>query len=261
MGHSVYLLPCKPGSIFVNLGTDCLNDCRFCVRRYRNFFGYDLNVPHSGDTARLIEDGLKRIRALCEKPKEIVICGYGEPFLHFGDVITAAKTGKGIFGQDTLVRADTNGLWWPRYGDMSFLDYVTSLSVSLNAENSDKYNRICQSRVPDAYSILWRFLGELVNEREQRTSRGEHFPDVRLTVVDTSEKMYMPPREQADPVEDCPVPDFERCREIANQLGFPLVVKRLFRDAHECDWNPKIVEATLDGAYLEKCIGCKHRHI
>ena len=46
----VYTMPCKPGSVFVNFGQDCLNDCMFCVKRFGNFFGYSLNVEYSPET-------------------------------------------------------------------------------------------------------------------------------------------------------------------------------------------------------------------
>jgi TatD family-associated radical SAM protein len=253
----VYTMPCKPGSVFVNFGKDCLNDCTFCVKRFGNFFGYSLNIDYSEETLGNIEKGLERIASLCMKPKEIVICGTGEPFLHYDDVIRVSENVRKIFG-NVPVRADTTGLWWQSRKDLSFLDYIDSLSISLNAESDEKYNLMCQPKIPNAYNTLMNFLEILSEERKKRTV----FPDVRLTIVDTSSKEFMPPRKETDYQGDCPVPDVSKCQEIADRFGFPLVVKHLFRDVNESCWNPSDIESkTLNGIGLERCLDCKYRHI
>jgi TatD family-associated radical SAM protein len=254
----VYTMPCKPGSVFVNFGQDCLNDCRFCVKRFGNFFGYSLNVEYSSETLGHIENGLERIAILCENPKEIAICGTGEPFLHYDIVIKVSKTARKIFDRRVPIRADTTGLWWKQRRDLSFLEHIDSLSISLNAESEDKYNAMCQPKIPNAYGILMDFLKTLSEEKKRK----EKFPDVRLTIVDTSAKEFMPSRKETDYEGDCPVPDISKCRDIANIFGFPLVVKHLFRDVNELCWNPnEIEEKILKGISLERCIDCKYRHI
>lgn len=117
---------------------------------------------------------------------------------------------------------------------------------------------MCQSKIPNAYGVLMDFLRTLSNEKNKR----EKFPDVRLTIVDTSAKEFMPPRKETDNEIECPVPDIAKCKEIAGSFGFPLVVKHLFRDVNELCWNPKeIEERTLKDISLERCIDCKYRHI
>lgn len=261
---AVYMLPCKPGSVYVNLGRECLNDCRFCVSRFGEFFGYDLSQspPSSGD----IEAGLQRIEEMSKKvgrkPKEVVICGVGEPFLHYDAIMQTCKTVRGYFGDETPIRADTAGLWWARNKRLDFLDYFDTLSVSLNAESGEKYNRICLPKIQNAYGILRDFLYTLSTEKSRRNKAGSHCPDIRLTVVDTSAGEFMPPRKPTDPGEDCPVPDMNGCKAIADELGFPLVVKELFRDSKEECWNTEgFEEKLLKGEYLEKCAACNHRHI
>jgi TatD family-associated radical SAM protein len=253
----VYTMPCKPGSVFVNFGKDCLNDCRFCVKRFGNFFGYFLNVEYTPETLGNIQKGLERIASLCEKPREIVICGTGEPFLYYDDVIKVSETARKLFSR-VPIRADTTGLWWQNKRDLSFLEYIDSLSISLNAESEDKYNAMCQPKIPNAYGVLMDFLRILSDEKKKRNK----FPDVRLTIVDTSLSEFMPPRKERDYEGDCPVPDISKCRDIADRFGFPLVVKHLFRDVNESCWNPdEIEERTLKGISLERCINCKYRHI
>ncbi len=258
MKTNVYTMPCKPGSVYVNFGEECLNECRFCVKRFGNFFGYSLDSSFGNQTVDNIKGGLERICKLNSSPNEIVICGIGEPFLHYDELIDISKTSKKIFGNKVPVRADTSGLWWEARKDLTFLDYVDSLSVSLNAESEEKYNSICQPKISGAYNVLMDFLKTLSEEKKRR----EKFPEVRLTIVDTSAKEFMPARKETDYKEDCPVPDISKCRDIATSFGFPLVVKHLFRDVNDCCWDPKYLEKmTLNGGYLEKCQTCKHRHI
>ncbi len=253
MKDYVYTLPCKPGSVYINFGADCLNECRFCVERFGNFFGYDLGQGYS---EKGIKEGLKRIESRRKDLTEIVICGIGEPFLRYDDVIEIARYSRQLFGDQVPVRADTSGLWWESNRNLTFLEHIDSLSVSLNAESEEKYIQICQPKIQNAYGILMNFIQTLSEEREKR----EQFPDIRLTLVDTSREELMPPKRDTDLSGECPVPDIQKCQEIADKLGFPLIVKHLFIDAHEC-WDPKQIESqTLSGEYLEKCAGCKTRH-
>lgn len=254
MKDYVYTLPCKPGSVFVNFGSDCLNDCRFCVKRFGKFFGYDLSKKYSG---KAIAEGLKRIKDKCKNPTEIVMCGVGEPFLRYDDLIKTARYCNELFGKSIPVRADTSGLWWKENKNLSFLEHIASLSVSLNAESEEKYNQICQPKISGAYDILMDFLQTLSKERKRR----ENFPDIRLTVVNTSRKDLMPPRKNTDISGECPVPDIQKCREISDKLGFSLIVKHLFMDSHEC-WDTEAIEdQTLSKRYMRKCADCKTRHI
>lgn len=264
----IYTLPCKPGSVYINFGRDCLNDCRFCVSRFGKFFGYILDKRNQDDNGNLNEiiKNLKKLRDRCDrlrcKPKEIVICGVGEPFLHYNAVIEVCKLVRMLFSHDVTIRADTAGLWWGKNKDLSLLDYIDSLSVSLNAESEDIYNRICLPKIHGAYGILFDFLETLSKERVRREQAGSKFPDVRLTVIDTSERKFLPPRRDTDPVEGCPVPDFEKCKDISDSLGFPLIIKRLFKDVHEDCWNAHVIEERLlKGEYMEGCRDCNHKHI
>ncbi|MDO8647738.1 MAG: radical SAM protein [Candidatus Diapherotrites archaeon] len=254
MEQHVYTLPCKPGSVYVNFGAACLNDCRFCVKRFGKFFGYELGKEYS---EKPILDGLESIKNKCANISEVVICGIGEPFLHYRELIKIAKHCKRLFGKNVPVRADTSGLWWKSNKNLSFLESIDSLSISLNAESEEKYLKICQPRIPGAFNTLMGFLQALSEEREKR----KHFPEIRLTVVDTSRKDLMPLRRIGDISGDCPVPDIQKCREIAARFGFPLIVKHLFMDSHDC-WDAEQIESqTLSGKYLEKCVECKIRHV
>lgn len=255
---NVYTMPCKPGLVYITLGEECLNDCRFCVKRFGNFFGYSLERLHSDKTLKNVEEGLQRIKGITVHPQEVVICGTGEPFLHYDDLIHTTKKIRKLFGNDVPIRADTSGLWWQKRKDLSFLDDIDSLSISLNAESEIKYNLICQPKISNAYQTLHDFLKTLKQEKQKRIK----FPDIRLTIVDTSQREFLPKQTLEESKSECPIPDIDACQKIADSYGFPLVVKKLFRDTSKTCWNPADIEQrTLKGGYLESCLACSHRHI
>ncbi|MCX6801421.1 MAG: radical SAM protein [Candidatus Diapherotrites archaeon] len=225
MKKLVYVMPHKSGILYLNFGAECLNNCRFCIKRFENFYGNALETNYSPKLIIEIKEELKKIKIANKKTKEIVFCGIGEPFLHYETLIEIAKFCRKLFGEGIQIRADTAGLWWGANKNLSFLDYITGLSVSLNAESEEKYEQMCQPKIQNAYGILMDFLTTLSKEKKKR----KKFPKIRLTIVDTSDKKSMPERKKGDRAGDCPVPNFEKCEKIAENLGFPLEVRKLFK--------------------------------
>jgi len=74
---------------------------------------------------------------------------------------------------------------------------IDSVSVSLNAENEEKYERLCRPSLPQTYQAVLDFA---------KNCR-KHFAEVRLTVVN---------------VEDI---DIDKCRAIAENLGCDFKVR------------------------------------
>jgi len=103
---------------------------------------------------------------------------------------------------DLKVRLDTDGLANLRNPDRKVaeelsdagIDYV---SISLNAETREKYERLCRPSLPGSYQGVLDFA---------RACR-KHIPKVRLTVVN---------------LEDI---DVNKCREIAEDLGCDFEVR------------------------------------
>ena len=108
--------------------------------------------------------------------------------MHYDDLIRTAKTARCLFGVAVPIRADTSGLWWTKRKDLSFLDHIDSLSISLNAESEEKYNLICQPKITQAYQTLHNFLETLKREKQNRVK----LQHIRLTLVDTSQKEFLP---------------------------------------------------------------------
>ena len=121
---------------------------------------------------------------------EAVFCGYGEPTIRLDAVISVARWLK---KKGMKTRLNTNG-----HGNLingrNILPEISGLidvvSVSLNAENADIYNRICLPRDSEkAYPAVKEFI----------LDSKKYIPEVVATVV------------------DIPDIDIEYCRKVAEQ--------------------------------------------
>lgn len=141
----VYAYPLHD-ALYLNITNRCPNACLFCIRNSEGGVGYNLwldKEPSAGEVLAAIGD-LKGFR-------EIVFCGYGEPLMR-PDVLTEIASGLKERirneGLDIGIRINTNGL-----SDL-FLGYdvlpqlqglIDTVSISLNAHNSQTYLNITQS--------------------------------------------------------------------------------------------------------------------
>ncbi|MDD5131819.1 MAG: TatD family nuclease-associated radical SAM protein [bacterium] len=145
IGHSLYL----------NITNRCTNQCGFCVR-------YKTDTIQGYNLALTTEPSVKEILAAIGDPsrfREIVFCGYGEPLLRLTEVIAVSKALK---EQKIPVRINTNGhgnLIHGRNIVPEIAPYVSTISISLNAENEEVYNQICQpSFGPGTYQKVKDFI-------------------------------------------------------------------------------------------------------
>jgi TatD DNase family protein len=184
-------------SLYINLTNRCTNDCTFCARNSSFVVkGHDLKLnsePSYDEVMRLIGDP--------KEYDEVVFCGYGEPLIRLDDVIAISKYVKDNGGK---VRINTNGqgnLIHKKNVLKSLEGLVDEISVSLNAENNDKYNEICHSIFGEnAYNEIKLFV----------LKAKEVIPKVTVTVV------------------DMPGIDVDSCRRIAKkELGVGFKVRKL----------------------------------
>jgi len=128
-------------SLYLNLTNRCSNRCTFCAKNMSFVVkGHDLELSREPSAEELIEavGDPKRYQ-------EIVFCGFGEPLLRLETVKTVAAELK---KKGARVRIDTDGQANLVYGRNILPELkglVDALSVSLNAENAEKYNRLCRS--------------------------------------------------------------------------------------------------------------------
>jgi TatD DNase family protein len=175
-------------SLYLNVTNRCTAACTFCVRYHTDFVkGHNLRLAEEPTADALIQE--------IGDPKryaEIVFCGYGEPLLRLDVVKAVSGEVKRLGGK---VRIDTNGhanLIHKRNVLPELAGLVDAVSVSLNAQNAEVYEKLTQPKFGiTAYDAVKDFI------REAK----KYIPDVTATVV------------------SAPGVDVEACRKIADELG------------------------------------------
>lgn len=182
-------------SLYLNVTNRCTSKCTFCVKFHTDFVkGHKLRLEHEPT-----EEELKNAIGDPTEYKEVVFCGYGEPLLRLDAVKSVASWVKGKGGK---VRINTNGhgnLIHKRNILPELQGLVDSISISLDAQDEETYNRICRPAFKNAFNEVVNFI------REAK----KYIPDVTATVV-TAEGV-----------------DVDKCREITDSLGVKLRVRRL----------------------------------
>jgi TatD DNase family protein len=182
-------------SLYLNLTNRCTNRCSFCVRFHKDYVkGHNLRL-HDEPT----EEELKEAIGDPSHYREVVFCGYGEPLLRLDTVKSIARWVKEKGGH---VRINTNGHGNLIYGRnilTELASIVDTLSISLDAQDDETYQRICAPTYKDAFREVVSFIRE-----------AKHFiPSVQATVVEMEGV------------------DVEKCRKITEELGVPLRVRKL----------------------------------
>ena len=186
MGRRTYKIR---NSLYLNITNRCTNECFFCTRISDPWVqGYNLRLegePSAEDIIKEIGD-----------PKvydEVVFCGYGEPTLRLNIIKEVSKKIKELGGK---IRLNTNG-----HGNLinkrnilpELKGIIDTISISLNAEDNEKYNKICH---PIFKNGTYEAVKEFIREAKK------YIPEVVATIVDVPEV------------------DEEKCKEIAEkELG------------------------------------------
>ncbi|MBI5639432.1 MAG: YchF/TatD family DNA exonuclease [Nitrospirae bacterium] len=182
-------------SLYLNITNRCTNRCSFCIKFHSDFVkGHRLRLSH--------EPSAEEIKKEIGDPSlysEVVFCGYGEPLQRLDAVKQIASWVKERHGR---VRINTNGhanLIHNRDVLPELKGIVDSISVSLDAQDEDTYNRICSPAYKNAYPEVLRFI------KQAR----EVIPSVQVTVVELEGV------------------DIEKCRQIAEELGVKIRIRKL----------------------------------
>ena len=182
-------------SLYLNITNRCTNTCSFCIKFNSDFVkGHKLRLSHEPSA-----EELKKEIGDPSRFREIVFCGYGEPLQRLDVVKQIAQWVKEQGGH---VRINTNGhanLIHKRNIIPELKGLVDSVSISLDAQDAETYNRICKPYFPQAYEEVLRFTRKVKDA----------VPDVQVTVV------------------NLPDVDLIKCEEIAKELGVRLRVREL----------------------------------
>jgi len=144
-------------SLYLNITNRCSNRCIFCARKDSFMVkGHYLKLDKEPSAQQIIQavGDPKRY-------KEIVFCGFGEPFMRFDIILGVAEELK---KKGAFIRIDTNGhanLINKRKVLDELKGYVDSISISLNAPNSRQYLEICRPIFGEkTYEEVKRFIAE-----------------------------------------------------------------------------------------------------
>ncbi len=184
-------------SLYLNITNRCTNACVFCVRNSTDFVkGHNLRIK-TEPTAQEIISAMER--ADFTRYREVVFCGYGEPFLRL-DVIK--EVARAVKNRGVKVRINTNGHALLINGEKFLPELkglVDAVSVSLNFPTEAEYKRYCRPKKQGAYNSLKEFVKQAK----------EYIPEVGVTAL------------------AMPGVDIEECRRIAeDELGVSLRVRK-----------------------------------
>jgi TatD DNase family protein len=181
-------------NLYLNITNRCTNSCSFCVRFITDYVkGHKLRLSYEPS-----EEELKNAIGDPSEYKEVVFCGYGEPLLKLDLVKSLSRWIKENGG---IVRINTNG-----HGNLingrkvlpELKGIVDSISVSLDAQDDETYNKICKP----VYRNAFREVIEFIKESKK------YIPHVEATVVELEGV------------------DIEKCRKITDELGVKLRVRK-----------------------------------
>lgn len=183
-------------SLYLNITNRCTGSCDFCTRNKSDFVkGHNLRLDYEPS-----EEEIQRAVSAHDGCREVVFCGFGEPTLRL-DLIKSLCS---RFKKSGLkVRLVTNG-----HGDLinerpiagELARCIDKVSVSLNVDTEEEYNRICAPQFgPVTYKAIIGFIGSCV----------KNGIETEVTCLDL---------EGVDPA---------RCEKIASELGARFRSRRL----------------------------------
>ena len=176
-------------SLYLNITDRCTLECAFCPKTQGvlQVHEYDLTLDHRPSSQEII--------AAIDNPaayKEVVFCGYGEPTLRLKVLLEVAKYIKAHGGR---VRVNTDGLanLANKHNVLpEMAECVDALSISLNAQNAEVYDRHCQPALAGSFEQMLEFVAEAP----------KYIADVTATAIDGLDGV-----------------DIEACRELAEARG------------------------------------------
>lgn len=157
----------NPETVYVNLTNACTNSCVFCLREQKDDV---CGAEMWHDDKYTLEDIIEQFNhymisnsnnlASDHKVKEVVFCGYGEPFLKKDMMKSFAQYLRKNY-PEIKIRVNTNGHANAVYKTNiaeEFKDLLDAVSVSLNSDNAEQYKEICQPKIENAFEAVKDFL-------------------------------------------------------------------------------------------------------
>ena len=147
----------NPETIYINLTNACTNSCVFCLREQKDDV---CGAEMWHDDNYTLEDVIEQFKSYKPTPKNVVFCGYGEPFLKKDMMKKFAQYLKEN-NPEIKIRVNTNGhanaIYKTNVAE-EFKGLLDEASVSLNSDNSEQYDEICQPKIENAFEAVKDFL-------------------------------------------------------------------------------------------------------
>ena len=145
-----------PKTVYINLTNACTNKCIFCLRDQKDDV-CGREMWH--DDNYTLDDIIVQFKQFEKSAKEVVFCGYGEPFLRKDMMKSFCEYLRKNY-PNIKIRVNTNGHANAIYDynvAEEFKELIDSVSISLNADNSILYDEICKPSINNGYEAMLNF--------------------------------------------------------------------------------------------------------
>jgi len=146
----------NPSTVYVNLTNKCTNACIFCLRSQKDDV-CGREMWH--DDNYTLEDIIEQFKVYENSAKEVVFCGYGEPFIRKDMMKAFCEYLRENYPQ-IKIRVNTNGhanaIYKTNVAE-EFKELIDSVSISLNSDNEAQYNEICKPQIENAFKEMKDF--------------------------------------------------------------------------------------------------------
>ena len=146
----------SPSTVYVNLTNACTNSCIFCLRSQKDDV-CGREMWH--DDKYTLNDIIEQFNNYKDCAKEVVFCGYGEPFLKKDMMKDFCIYLRKHYPQ-IKIRVNTNGhanAVYKKNVAEEFKGLIDSVSISLNSDNAEQYNEICKPSIDNAFEEVKKF--------------------------------------------------------------------------------------------------------
>ncbi len=198
------------GKMYINITNGCPCDCVFCIRKNGD------SIEDNDSLWLEHEPSFEEITEAFEKfdkngISEAVFCGYGEPTVRVDMLLKTAEYIKA--NSDLKIRLNTNGLVRLMHKDFDiekFRGLIDSVSISLNAPNSERYTEVTRPKKELAGKCS---DGSVFDEMLKFAEDMKKICETAFTVVDVISSE-----------------EIEECRKISERMGIPLRVRKYVTD-------------------------------
>jgi len=176
-------------SLYINLTDRCTLACQFCPKHNGSteVKGHELFLSKRPEPKQIIQEIGDPTRY-----DEIVFCGYGEPTIRLKALLEIASWVKQQGGKTRINTDGLGSLFHKRDIVPELAECIDALSVSLNAQNEEVYQRHCLPSLPNSYEAVKAFIS--------RASK--MIPEVHVSAINGLEDV-----------------DVIQCKEITEQCG------------------------------------------